>query len=292
MEIKKAVSRIQRVPVVAFEEGLRLGKVNDVYIDKKTKRVQGISFKNSLWAKEKAYYVDISDVLKIGIDVIIIARLAAARPLTDETPDNSLKKLIGLTITTKEGEFIGELTDLNVNREDGKISEFILTENRMLEVDIDDVVIGPDVIVVPAGYTDRIGQLQAEKTGLLTRMFVPAGISDSFRDKYEEMKASFKQGKGSEKMFDALRSGSERTHRTVVRASQKIRETIEQMRKRHGNESGTVEEEVGNQGTEAEYAGKTYFEPDSTPAHRSGSQGPIQDFSSDADLDKEAEESQ
>lgn len=263
-EIKDNLTRLHSVPVVAFEEGLRLGRVEDVYIDRRAKRVQGISFKSGLWGKETASYVDLAEILKIGRDVIIVSRQSAAIPLDAEMAQGSLRHLKGFKITTHDGAYIGEVLDLNVNPEDGSISEIMMNDNQLLAVDVEEIVLGPDVIVVPAGYVSRITHLEAESNGLLSRMLGPAAVTDTLRDKYEEIKASVGGGKGADKMFDTLRSGSEKTRETVKRTSRKIQETIEQMRRRRATKAnGLKEEDEGYQGAEAEHAGRTFAEDDS-----------------------------
>lgn len=263
-ELKENLTRLQGVPVVAFEEGLRLGKVHDIFIDKSAKRVQGISFMAGLWDRENESYVDLTDILKIGKDVIIVSRKTVATPLSDTLAGSSLRHLRGFKITTHDGACLGEVADLNVNRENGAITEIILTDRRMLEVDVGEIVLGPDVIVVPAAYAERITRLAPERMGLLERMVGPAAVTDSLRDKYEEIKAMVSSGKGAEKMFETLRSGSEMTRKTVRRTSRIIQETVEQMRQKREPRAGAEkEEEEGYQGAEAEHAGRTYAGKDS-----------------------------
>jgi sporulation protein YlmC with PRC-barrel domain len=259
MDFKDNLTRLTRVPVVAMEEGLRLGKVHDVYVDREAKRVQGISFKGPLWGKEGEAYVALSEILKIGIDVIIVSRQAAAVPLTDDMAKNSLRHLKGFKITTHDGAYIGEMADLNVNRENGLISEIILNGNQSLEVDIDEIVLGPDVIVVPPDYIDRIRPVEIEDSGLMARMFDPGAVTDSLRGKYAEIKASVRSAMDKGEMVETLRSGSEKTRRAVKRTSRKLQETLEQIRKKQASKGSMASgEDRGYQGTEAEHAGRTY----------------------------------
>jgi sporulation protein YlmC with PRC-barrel domain len=260
---KEKLTLFHQVHVVAFEEGLLMGRVLDIYIDRQAKRIQGISFKAGLWDTEKPSYIDRAEIMKIGREVVIVTRQKAAKPLSVEMAENSLRKLKGFKITTREGAFIGELADLNVNSEDGQITDLILAENRGLEVDTDEIVLGPDVIVVPESYAARINPLEGEKTGVLMHLAGTAGVPDSFRDKYEELKLLVRDAKGSQKMVETLKSGSEMTRETVRRTSQKLRETLEQIRKKREGEIGTIkEEEAEYQGSEAEHAGRTYYESD------------------------------
>ena len=276
MDLMDQLTHLQKVPVVAFEEGLRLGRVQDIFIDKRAKRIQGISFRSGMWSKEGDAYVDRADILKFGKDVIIVSRLAAASLLPEDMAAGSLRHLKGVKITTPEGAYIGEVVDVNVSRDDGSISEILMTDDQMLAVDHEDVVLGPDVIMVPTGYAERITRLETERHGILARMFGAAVVTDSLRDKYEEIKASVTSGKG-EKMF-------EKTRDTVMRTSRKIQETIEQLRQRREQHAETVKEEgEGYQGTEAEHAGRTYPEPDPGPQPETSYSGPYAEDEGDVD---------
>jgi sporulation protein YlmC with PRC-barrel domain len=257
------LASLQGMPVVALEEGRRLGRVRDVFIDRDAKRIQGVSFRSGLWHKEKDAYVDLKDILKIGCDVIIVSGQDAARSLDDDMTSNSLRHLKGFKITTRDGAWIGEVADLNVNRENGTISEIILKEDTLIEVDAEDIVIGPDVVVVPSAYVDRIKQPDSESRGLLGRVFGQTNVTDSLRDKYEEIKASVSSGKSTEKMFETLRSGSEITRETVLRTSHRIQETLEQIRRKREQGEGDIPEgDSSYQGTEAEHAGRTFAAAD------------------------------
>ena len=284
MEPIDKLATLHGVPVVAFEEGLRLGRVHDVFIDKSAKRIQGISFRNRLWGKENEAYVDLSDILKMGRDVIIVSGQAAASPLIEDMTPSSLRQLKGFKITTRDGAWIGEVADLNVNRENGTISEIILKDDTLLEVDAEDIVLGPDVVVVPSHYVERITPPDTERKGLLGRVFGPAAVADSLRDKYEEIRASVGSGKGAEKMFETLRSGSEKTRKTVKRTSRRIQETLEQMRKSREREAPPVGEETdGYQGVEAEHAGRTYAEKKSDQPPQTAYPGPYGEGDRDTD---------
>lgn len=46
MGLKQNLSDLRGVQVIAYEEGLQLGKISDIYLEKKTKKIQGISFKS------------------------------------------------------------------------------------------------------------------------------------------------------------------------------------------------------------------------------------------------------
>lgn len=64
---------------------------------------------------------------------------------------------------THDGEHIGKLIDLNVAKDDGKITELIMDEGKMLEIKAGDIAIGPDVIMVPVNYAAHVKDIEEQK---------------------------------------------------------------------------------------------------------------------------------
>jgi sporulation protein YlmC with PRC-barrel domain len=283
METRENLSNLHGLPVIAFEEGVQLGKVQDIYFDRQTKRIQGIAFKGGLWRREKAAYIDAAEILKVGRDVVIVSRQAAETPLPDPGADVSLRHLKGLKATTHEGAHIGEVVDLNVNHEDGTITAIILDDNRLLPVDAGDIVIGPDVVLVPAGYVARIRPLEEKTTGMPTATFDPAAVSDSIRHKYQEIKASVSSAGSTDKVFETLRSGSEKTRATFRRTSRKLQETLAQMRSKNERADDAADgEDPADQGAETEHADRTYFETEAGQSSPQKYPGSDADYAADA----------
>jgi len=186
METRKKVSDLRGVLVVAYEEGVQLGKVHDIYVEKPANAVKGISFKAGLLGLEKESFVGIENIRKMGKDVVIVSSETAVTPVPEALAGSSLKALRGFKITTHEGEHLGELSDLNVIMESGKISGIILTEKKMLDIDIEDITIGPDVIMVPADYVTHIKAIEEEKAGGLARRFRTPAVSESVKETVKE----------------------------------------------------------------------------------------------------------
>lgn len=185
MELIEKVSNLKGVLVVAYEEGLQLGKVNDIYIDKQTCQIKGISFKTGLLRIEKESFVSIENIRKMGKDVVIVTNEAAAIPISKEIEASSLNALKGFKITTHDGKQLGEFSDLTVTMENGIISEIILSGNKMLDINVEDITIGADVIMVPADYAVRIKDIEEQKTGLLSRMFTTATVGETVKETVE-----------------------------------------------------------------------------------------------------------
>ncbi|MBC8393012.1 MAG: PRC-barrel domain-containing protein [Deltaproteobacteria bacterium] len=187
MELRENVSELRGVLVVAYEEGLQLGKVCDIYIEKQAKQIMGISFKGGLLGLEKESFVSFENIRKLGKDVVIISGEAQVKPLPKELKKSGLKAMKGFKITTHDGAHIGELIDLNVIKDDGKISELILDEGKMLKVEVGDITSGQDIIMVPVDYAARIKAIEEEKSGLLARMPAKGVVKDTFKGAVEKV---------------------------------------------------------------------------------------------------------
>jgi sporulation protein YlmC with PRC-barrel domain len=130
---------------------------------------------------EKESFVNIKDVQIVGEDVVIISNKKAVSPPPEDNQSSSLNTLKGFKITTQEGQHIGELYDLNIITEDGKIAEIILTENKRLNIRDDEITIGDDVIMVPVDYAKRIQEIEHARSGILTHLLTKATVSDAVK---------------------------------------------------------------------------------------------------------------
>ena len=170
MEKRENVSELRGALVVAYEEGVQLGKVYDIYIEKQANQIMGISFKGGLLGLEKESFVSFENIRKLGKDVVIISSEEKVKPLPKELEKSGLKSMKGFKITTHDGAHIGELVDLSLIEDDYKITDLILDEGKMLEIEVGDITIGSDVIMVPAEYAARIKDIEEEKIGLRARI--------------------------------------------------------------------------------------------------------------------------
>lgn len=170
MEKRENVFQLRGVLVVAYKEGVQLGKVSDIYIGKKANQIMGITFKGGLLGLEKESFVSFENIRKLGKDVVIISSEEKVNPLPKELEKRGIKSMKGLKITTHDGAHIGELVDLSVIEDDYKITDLILDEGKMLEIEVGEITIGSDVILVPADYAARIKHIEEEKVGVLARI--------------------------------------------------------------------------------------------------------------------------
>jgi len=243
MELTRKVSDIRGILVIAYEEGLRLGKVSDIYIDKKASQIKGISFKTGLLGIEKESFVSLEKINILGKDVVIISSKTAVTPLPKELKGTNLKALKGFRIITRDGAHIGELYDLKVIKDTGKISKIILAEDKMLEIEAEDITIGADVIMVPADYTPRVKQVKDKKAGILSRLVGSETVKETVKKTVKETvekvgKTTGEVLKKSEPKAEKIKEKSEKKRPEVEKADMQP-EKLDQ--KGEQNDKKTVE---------------------------------------------------
>ncbi|MFZ1985500.1 MAG: PRC-barrel domain-containing protein [Desulfatitalea sp.] len=242
MSAKVRGSRLYGAMVIALAEGQRLGRVSEVYIDKETKRIQGISFRAGIWAADQETYIGFEDVLKFNRDIVIVSGQGAGKALPKEMAPRALRALKGYKITTHAGKFIEALADVVIDREDGNIVEILLPENRVLQINIADVHFGPDLVMVPADYEPAVASAEPEPNDFVARMFDPSAISVSVRDGFEGVKTTVRNHINTETVKRTLKSGSQTARNTFLRTSQAIQQGIDMiMKKREAGKSAEKE---------------------------------------------------
>jgi hypothetical protein len=103
----------------------------------------------------------------------------------------------------------------------------------------------------------------------------PTAVSDSIRHKYQEIKASVSSARSTDKVFETLRSSSEKTRATFRRTSRKLQETLAQMRNKNERaDDADDSQDPAGQGREAEHAGRTYSGTGAGPASPQKYPGP------------------
>lgn len=204
---KDSISDVHGNLVVSFEEGDCLGKVGDIYFDKATCALKGISLVPSFSEPEEKNYVKFKDILKLGNSVVIVSKKGALGKLPGGLINNCLRLLRDLKIVTQDGENLGEMSDLTVDAETGVVRELHMFGDKKIQIDVekDKIRIGRDMIVIPVAYKERItnkpkdagNTKQTEdpfgnvvKTaGMVTRKF-----ADSLSEAINMVKGEFKSG--------------------------------------------------------------------------------------------------
>jgi sporulation protein YlmC with PRC-barrel domain len=189
-------SEIRGYEIVTEKEGARLGNVSHVFLDPEAKKVSGVTFRPNMLGHES--WVDATDITLIGRDVILIKTEEKARSLTGDAPwvhGRSLKELQGIPVVTHAGKQLGKLKDLEVQGEQWTISELMLSDAQRVPVEQPDLVIGPDQVVLPENYADRVTSESSSEPRFLRRVF----SAETAQEISESVKRTLKRGNGDAK---------------------------------------------------------------------------------------------
>ncbi len=163
----KLLNEIQGMQVVSLEEGRILGSVQKVFLNPSKKAVSGVLVRPSGLSRDEGW-IDIKDVTKIGEDVLFISK---ARAFKAKAPvGRSLKDLMGIPVTSKDGKLLGSLVDVEIDNQ-WQVVELSISEGRMITIDPKHAVFGPDAILLKAGADKRVRSAVKPKPGFLARLF-------------------------------------------------------------------------------------------------------------------------
>ena len=167
-ENTEALSELRGMPVFTADAGVRLGEVDHVFIDPDSRSIRALAFHNR--GSDKETYVLREDVTMLGQDLLMIRSADVAKSVEDGSePGRRFRKLRGLSVVTDAGKNLGKLEDFDVTRGDGLLSELHLSGGDSLPVSPQDVTIGPDVILVPGKYANKVVHAP-EKRGMFDRV--------------------------------------------------------------------------------------------------------------------------
>ena len=206
----KEISDLRGVIVVAREEGAILGSVTQIFVKPSTRQIAALSFRKRLGSKESL--VERKHVETIGRDVVLITKEGAAKPLVqqDIAELRSLKELQGTWVTTLEGEHLGTLVDLEIERKDWTVVELRLADGKKLRLDdVKDLTLGRDQILVPATYAAKVTKPKKdEQNGFLGRVFGSESVEDVKNTITRTLKGAARLSKPADKKKPAKDNGA------------------------------------------------------------------------------------
>lgn len=171
LELGRA-SGLKGLVVVARKEGKLLGKVSHVFISPDEKKLSGIVTKDEFWSKDRQH-IPMTEIESIGEDVVFIKSEKSCKEVTDidHLPGLSIKDLQGHWVTTQDGKHLGQFLDVNFSSGNWMISELLMSDDKTLQVDPSETIIGADEILVPTSYLSKVEHLKKRKSGILSRVF-------------------------------------------------------------------------------------------------------------------------
>lgn len=165
------IQHVLGLPVLR-QNGKRVGRVKDMRFDEFWS-LDGIVLDSRVWMRKAYKIVDWEDVSSCGPDAVIIGDDAQVRIVDKRrllrTFDTGVTQLRDMPVYTKEGQHLGDITDVYFKETAGKqIIGYELTDGFLADVmegrrrlfvpdQPDNVTIGENAIIVPASYERVLG---------------------------------------------------------------------------------------------------------------------------------------
>jgi sporulation protein YlmC with PRC-barrel domain len=167
--MKSWLKDIKGMWVATYTEGAMLGTVNNIYLDPEEKKVVGLVLRTGTPLAGEDLWIDIKNVKKIGVDLIFLSK--GNTVAKDEPQGKKLAQLIGMPISSKDGRALGQLVDVEVDRDSWQITELGLNNNQSVPVDRMETVLGEDLILVQAKVEPETRSSQKNKENLVDQVF-------------------------------------------------------------------------------------------------------------------------
>jgi sporulation protein YlmC with PRC-barrel domain len=163
----KQLHEIQGMQVVALHEGRIMGSIQKVYLNPAKKRVSGMVVREPGFGGQESW-IDIRDIDKVGENVLFVPRSAVCK--AKSPVGRSLKDLMGMQVTAKDGKILGSLVDVEIDDE-WRVVEIRLSEGRLVSIEPRHAVFGQDAILLRAGASSDVRAAPRHKNGFLARVF-------------------------------------------------------------------------------------------------------------------------
>jgi uncharacterized protein YrrD len=171
----RQLHEIQGMQVVALHEGRIMGSIQKVYLNPAKKRVSGMVVREPGFGGQESW-IDIRDIEKVGENVIFVPRAGACK--AKSPVGRSLKNLMGMQVTAKDGKILGSLVDVEID-EEWLVVEIGLSEGRLVSIDPRHAVFGQDAILLRAGASSDVREAPRHKTGFLARVFGIEAVAET-----------------------------------------------------------------------------------------------------------------
>lgn len=176
MDVRERSLGLLGVLAVAYQEGARLGKVSDIFVDRKGCRVTGLAISTGLPGFDSTSFVDFKHVRILGKDVVIVSDQKAVTPLAEGVSKTSLKLLRNVRIATRDGVYIGRLQDVSVDVSTGNITQLMLSDRDYVDIAVRATAIGADIIVLPSDVKTKTKKAKQDEGGAMTAESVTSAL--------------------------------------------------------------------------------------------------------------------
>ncbi len=165
--MRMQLHEIQSKEVVALKEGRNMGAVDQVFIQPNQRKLAGLTVRESRLSGN-ARWVDAKQVTGVGEDYLFVPKAADLR--NKKPSGRSLKDLTGVRVISRDGDDLGALVDVEVD-DSWRVVEISLSGKRVVSVQPDKLVIGPDTILLRQDVQGKVRTTSEQKPGVMARLF-------------------------------------------------------------------------------------------------------------------------
>ncbi len=223
MENRQSLNAMVGIQIITYEEGVRLGKVSDVYIDREKKKVEGISFSTGRIGFGDTCFVSFGDIQCFGRDAIIISRESSATSLSSPPEFLGIKAVKAMKVMTSHGEDLGMLRDVSFNKSSGLISGLNLDNGELDDIRPDELTLGADAVLLPAEYASRISNPEEKPTTFSTLPIDVEGVKSKLKESAQKIENAAKSvfGKYKSDLGAAKNETASDEYKETIDADQK-----------------------------------------------------------------------
>jgi uncharacterized protein YrrD len=181
--------------VISLAEGRIIGAIQKVYLNPAKKKISGMVIREAGFGGQESW-INVNDIEMVGEDVVFIGRAGVCK--AKDPVGSSMKDLMGMQVTSKDGKILGSLVDLEIDDE-WKVVELNLSEGRTVTIEPRHAVFGQDAILLRAGAASQIRTAPRNKSGFLAKIFGRESVEETAGAISRAQKASPAQPKKSAK---------------------------------------------------------------------------------------------
>ena len=220
--MRMQLHEIQSKEVVALKEGRNMGAVDQVFIQPNQRKLAGLTVRESRLSGN-ARWVDAKQVTGVGEDYLFVPKAADLR--NKKPAGRSLKDLTGVRVISREGDDLGALVDVEVD-DSWRVVEISLSGKRVVSVQPDKLVIGPDTILLRQDVQGKVRTTSEQKPGVMARLFGEDAVREasdllSRAEKATESAAKKSAGKKKATKKKASKKKATKKKATKKKASKK-----------------------------------------------------------------------
>ena len=189
--------------------------------------MEGFRVKSHEPGREGGAWLSTGRIQKLGGDVAVIPKIDVLAQ--GDPPGRGWSDIINLAVSTRDGRHLGKVSDLAVESDTWRMTHVALTDDKVIALDPDQTVLGPDVILVQAGAEPETRTRHKPRSGFWSSLF---GSSSG------------------QQAVEAFEAGGRAAGEAAEEAGEAARQTVESLRsamkpEEKGKASASEEDQTG-----------------------------------------------